>query len=185
MTRRLAFSLTFLLSPLAACGGEGAPPSTDTAPVAEAAAPAVAPAEAAPAAGAPAAAAPAEGGECPWLDADLATGLLGADVAVAAAEPGHCRITSDLPTYRGRVAVDPDPGFEATVATLGTPVPVSGLGERAGWISQGQMHGADVGGAIRVEEGGHVLIVTLSPASPTADLRQKAEAIARAVLPQL
>ncbi|HEX8386574.1 MAG TPA: hypothetical protein VF576_10335 [Rubricoccaceae bacterium] len=185
MTRPTALLLV-LLTTLTACGGEEADAPVDTAAVAETPTPSTPVAAETPAASPTGQTAPTAGtGDCPWLSADLATGLLGADVTVASAEAGHCRIQSDPPTYRGRVAVDPDPAFESTVAALGTPQPVSGLGERAGWISQGQMHGADVGGAIRVEQGGHVLIVTLSPANPQADLREKAVAVARAVLPQL
>ena len=186
MSSKLTLCLALLC--LTACGEEPTPSHHPAAQAADPqAAPAVAPT--------PTSATTTADGACPWLDATLATGLLGADVTVTAVEAGSCRIASEPPTYRGRLfvgEVSPDETAlspaEAAMANFvaepssRAPEAISGLGEEAMWVAQGAESGGDARGMLRAEQSGRVLVLALQPEAPRADLRDRAVALARAVL---
>ena len=179
MSTRLRVTLALLA--LSACGGADSPaapivagepaPATTWTPTSV---PVSAPASAATTAG-----------ECPWLNADLATGLLGADVTVTGTPAtGSCYITSDPLTISGQITVIPNHTVDAIQTGQTTVEPIEGLGEQASWASTSTWEGRDLAGQVAVEQGGKGVTVILSAqaAAEIDDLKGKSIALARAVV---
>lgn len=123
---------------------------------------------------------------CPWLSDDVATGLVGTNVAVtrSSGNPANCHLQSEPRGWSGEVDVMEGLTLDAMVAGFGLPAPepVARLGERAGWVSEGVWEGNDVGGRVLVEHEGNGLVVFLMPSSPQPDVRATCEALARAIV---
>lgn len=181
MSVRSALLLALLLPVLGACAEEPTPASHPAAQaqLAAAATPVAATSVAA------TSAAPVEAGPCPWLSSDLATGILGADVTVTkpAGDPANCTIASAPSTWAGEADRMEGYTLDSLATAFGlTLEPVAGLGDRAGWKSAAQWEGNDVGGQVLVEHAGGVTVVLLTATPPRPGLREKAEALARAVV---
>ncbi|HEX9953160.1 MAG TPA: hypothetical protein VGB53_15425 [Rubricoccaceae bacterium] len=180
MSHRSVLLLALLLPALAACSEEPTPASHPAAQAQPAAAstPIATPV-------ASTSAATGESGSCPWLSSDLATGILGADVTVTkpAGDPANCYIASTPSTWAGEADRMEGYTLDSLATAFGlTLEPVGGLGERAGWKSAAQWEGNDVGGQVLVEHGGGVTVVLLNATPPRPGLREKAEALARAIV---
>ncbi|HEX8386572.1 MAG TPA: hypothetical protein VF576_10325 [Rubricoccaceae bacterium] len=171
----LTRSLLFLLAPLAACGGGEAPATEASAPPATAVA-----------------ATPAPAVGCQWLTSEAASEALGADVTVtvAAGWTNTCEIASDPQTVFGRFNVDEgwtlDNSLNAyeNTAGWGAREAITGLGERAAWVSHETPDGTVKGMRLGVEQGGSgvTVMLTLTPAQASADARAKVEALGQAIL---
>lgn len=163
--------LVLLLAPLAACGDGDAPPD-----VAEA---------------------PAEDDGCPWIDAPLATGILGEPVTVSTGAPitsdsGTCTLAAEPATTSAWITVMP--GYSATLdaelqgsagTALGPPTPLTDVGDQAAWIDTTPGEGAAQSGSVVAVVGGRAVHVTISrQASAGADpeLRGRAVQLAQAVV---
>lgn len=177
MTFRTTFALTLALTVLSACGGEEAEPS------AAGDAPLTPVADAAPAA-------PATTG-CPWLTDATASEALGAAVTVTGDGQTTCSIASEPNTYTARINVDAGWTLDNSLSSYentagwGAREPVEGLGERAALVANQYPDGNYGGARVGVEQSGHGITVALTPASTQADLRDRAVALARAVVAEM
>ena len=179
MTTRTTLPLVLALLGLAACGREDVP-ATDT--------PASEPTQEASAgdeSSATAAATPVEA-DCPWLTDAEATEILGAPVTVT--QPAGNQAVCDVPYVSGVPGVGlvvREGGFtldqtRSPFESMGTAETVEGLGDEASWIVQ-----TETQRYLFVAKGDNVVQVTMSTAMPRTDLKEKGEAIARAVLTHL
>lgn len=206
MPPRSVRPLLLVLLGLAACAEERTPPNdpADGAAANEATAPDEAP-DAAPEAALTAVVPSASGDHpepCPWLPTEAATAVLGDPVTVTrpAGYTSPCHIESSPFTWAGTLMVQEGDALDAAASTRGltpehlldaaastrglTLEPLEGLGERAGWVTTTEEIENNGNGEVLVEQGGRVFSVSLR-SSPGSGVREKAQALARAVVEAL